>query len=71
MRSQSQTKLFDRRSRSDWTEKSQGKELRNQAYENAVEILQNHQPQALPNGAAEAMDNMVNEFEKEVKKGGK
>ena len=71
MRSQSQTKLFDRRSRSDWMERTQGKELRDQAYETAVEILQNHQPPALPNGAAEAMGKIVNEFEKEVKKGGK
>ncbi len=71
MRSQSQTKLFDRRSRSDWMERSQGKELRDQAYGHAVEILNSHQPPALPNGAAEAMSKIVSEFEKEIEKEGK
>ena len=71
MRSQSQTKLFDRRSRSDWMERSQGKELRDQAYEHAVDILNSHQPPALPNGAAEAMSKIVQEFEKEIEKEGK
>jgi trimethylamine--corrinoid protein Co-methyltransferase len=71
MRSQSQTKLFDRRSRNDWMERSQGKELRDQAYEHAVEILNNHQPPALPSGAAEAMSKIVSEFEKEIEKEGK
>jgi trimethylamine:corrinoid methyltransferase-like protein len=71
MRSQSQTKLFDRRSRNDWMERSQGKELRDQAYEHAVEILKNHQAPALPSGAAEAMSKIVSEFEKEIEKEGK
>jgi len=71
MRSQSQTKLFDRRSRYDWMEHTRGKELRDQAYETAMDILQSHQPYALPNGASESMSKIVNEFEKEIKKGGK
>jgi trimethylamine--corrinoid protein Co-methyltransferase len=71
MRSQSQTKLFDRRSRSDWMERTEGRELRDRAYETATEILVNHQPFALPDGAAEAMGDIVNEFEKEIEKGGK
>ena len=71
MRSQSQTKLFDRRSRSDWMERTAGKELRDRAYETAAEILANHQPFTLPDGAAEAMGGIVNEFEKEIEKGGK
>ena len=71
MRSQSQTKLFDRRSRSDWMELTQGQELRDQAYETAMDILQNHQACALPNGASESISEIVNEFEKELKKGGK
>ena len=70
MRSQSQTKLFDRRSRNDWMEVTQGKELRDQAYETAIEILQSHQPYALPNGASKAMSEIVKEFEKELKKEG-
>jgi hypothetical protein len=52
-------------------ERSQGKELRDQAYEHAVEILNNHQPPALPSGAAEAMNRIVSEFEKETEKEGK
>ncbi len=71
MRSQSQTKLFDRRSRNDWLELTQGKELRDQAYQTAIEILQRHQPYALPNGASKATSEIVSEFEKELKKGGK
>ena len=71
MRSQSQTKLFDRRSRSDWLERTDGKELRARAYESAKEILHSHQPFALPVGAAEAMGEIVQEFEEEIKKGGK
>jgi trimethylamine--corrinoid protein Co-methyltransferase len=71
MRSQSQTKLFDRRSRSDWMERTQGKELRDQAYDHAIEILNSHQPPALPDGAAEAMSKIVREFEKEIEKEGK
>ncbi|MGD8521158.1 MAG: trimethylamine methyltransferase family protein [Desulfobacterales bacterium] len=71
MRSQSQTKLFDRRSRHDWMEHTQGKQIGDQAYETAMDILQNHQPCALPNGASESMSEIVSEFEKELKKGGK
>jgi trimethylamine:corrinoid methyltransferase-like protein len=71
MRSQSQTKLFDRRSRDDWIEHTQGTALSDQAYETAMDILQNHQPCALPNGASESMCEIVNEFEKELRKGGK
>jgi trimethylamine--corrinoid protein Co-methyltransferase len=71
MRSQSQTRLFDRRSRNDWMEHTQGKKLRDQAYEAALEILQKHQPYALPDGASASMNDIVTEFEKELKKGGK
>jgi trimethylamine--corrinoid protein Co-methyltransferase len=71
MRSQSQTKLFDRRPRDDWMEHTQGKKLRDQAYETAMDILQNHQPCELPDGASESMREIVKEFEKELKKGGK
>jgi len=70
MRNQSQAKLFDRRSRNDWMEMTQGKELRDQAYETAVEILSNHQPYELPNGADKIMNDIVEEFEKELKKEG-
>ena len=67
MRSQSQTKLFDRRSRSDWKEVTEGKTIVERSYEIAIDILQRHQPPPLPNGASKEMRKIVTEFEKEVK----
>jgi len=66
MRSQSHSKLFDRRSRSDWMEITSGASMRERAYEAAIDIIQNHQPYPLPEGASEAMDEIVKEFEKET-----
>jgi trimethylamine--corrinoid protein Co-methyltransferase len=70
MRSQSRAKLFDRRSRNDWMELTQGKELHDQAYETAMDILQHHKPYPLPEGASAAMDEIVKDFEKEIAKQG-
>ena len=70
MRSQSRTKLFDRRSRTDWMEITQGRSMPERAYETATEILENHQPPPLPAGASKAMSEIIKEFEKEIKKGG-
>ena len=67
MRSQSQTKLFDRRSRNDWMESTAGKSIVDKAYETAIDILGNHQPHPLLKGAAKEMRKIVNEFEKELK----
>ena len=67
MRSQSQTKLFDRRSRNGWLESTAGKSIVDRAYETAIDILENHQPHPLPKGAARQMRKIVNEFEKELK----
>jgi len=69
MREQSQPKLFDRRSREGWMNLTSGKSLRDQAYEKAIDILDNHRPMPLPNGAAEEMDRIVSEFEEETKRG--
>ncbi|MBW2657319.1 MAG: trimethylamine methyltransferase family protein, partial [Deltaproteobacteria bacterium] len=66
MRSQSQTKLFDRRSRDDWMEITKGMPMRERAYEAAIDIIQNHKPYPLPEGAPETMDEIVREFEKEL-----
>ena len=66
MRSQSYSKLFDRRSRSDWMEVTDGASMRERAYEAAIAIIQNHQPLPLPEGAPETMDDIVKEFEKEL-----
>ncbi|MBC8247389.1 MAG: trimethylamine methyltransferase family protein [Deltaproteobacteria bacterium] len=67
MRSQSQSKLFDRRSRSDWMELTHGEDIQEQAYRTAINILQNHRPPELLPGVAEAMQEMVKEFEAEEK----
>ena len=66
MKSQSYSKLFDRRSRGDWMELTDGASMRERAYEAAVDIIQNHQPHPLPESATETMDEIVNEFEKEL-----
>ena len=67
MRSQSQTNLFDRRSRSDWMEVTAGKSIVDRAYQTAIDIIQNHQPYPLPNGASKEIRKIVKEFEKELK----
>jgi trimethylamine--corrinoid protein Co-methyltransferase len=66
MRSQSQSKLFDRRSRSDWMDLTSGASMRERAYGAAIDIIQNHKPYPLPEGAPETMDEIVKEFEKEL-----
>jgi trimethylamine--corrinoid protein Co-methyltransferase len=45
----------------------QGKDMTERAYEVALEVLQNHKPYPLPEGAAETMSEIVFEFEKELK----
>ncbi|MBT8368392.1 MAG: hypothetical protein KJP23_27175 [Deltaproteobacteria bacterium] len=67
MKSQSQTKLLDRRSHERWMEMIQGKDMTARAYEVALKILQTHKPYPLPEGAAETMREIVIEFEKEMK----
>ena len=69
MRSQSQAKLFDRRSRDSWLEATEGKSIVERAYQTAVDILDHHQPPPLPDGAAKEMRKIVKEFEKELKEG--
>jgi len=68
MRSQSQVNLFDRRSRGDWMEMTQGKNVRDRAYEKAIDILENHEPYALPGNASETMKEIVATYEMELKK---
>jgi trimethylamine--corrinoid protein Co-methyltransferase len=68
MRSQSQVNLFDRRSRNDWMEKTQGKSVRDRAYEKAIEILENHESPALPGHASETMQEIIDAYEMELRK---
>ncbi len=66
MKNQSQTKLFDRRSREDWMEITKGASIHEKAYGTAIEIIKKHKPHPLPDGASETMSEIVKEFEKEV-----
>ena len=68
MRSQSRVELFDRRSRGDWMDVTQGKSIRDRAYAKAIDILEKHKPYALPDKASEAMKEIVDAYEMEVKK---
>ena len=68
MRSQSQVKLFDRHSREDWKEWTQGKSITERAYERAIDLIENHVPYALPEGAPEAMQEIVDAFEVQMGK---
>jgi trimethylamine--corrinoid protein Co-methyltransferase len=68
MRSQSHARLFDRRSRDTWMENTGGQPIRERAYKAAVDILNNHKPMPLPEGAPETMQEIVEEFENELKK---
>ena len=40
--------------------------MRERAYETAIDIIQNHKPYPLPEGAPETMDEIVKEFEEEL-----
>ncbi|MCG6909488.1 MAG: trimethylamine methyltransferase family protein [Deltaproteobacteria bacterium] len=71
MRSQSRSRLFDRRSRADWLEITQGKSIIERAYERAVDILENHEPHPLPEGASETMQEIVDAYEEELSMDGK
>ena len=65
MKSMSQTHLFDRSNREDW--EINGKpDSYARALARAIEILETHQPEPLPAGAAEHIRGIVEEAEKEV-----
>jgi len=66
-RSQSAVHLFDRGTRKDWMEKTGGKDLTERAYGKALELLESHQTQALPDGAAETINGLLDEFEARIK----
>lgn len=67
MKELSQSRLFDRRNRESWQEFAGGKDLTERAYEEAKHILENHKPAPLPDGAAEAMKSIIEEYEAELK----
>ena len=62
-RSQSQGIVFDRKTRAQWVQSSNGKDLTEMAYEKAKNILKNHIPLALLSGAKETIKDLLEEFE--------
>jgi len=67
MKQMSQAKLFDRRTRESWLEAAGGKDLSQRAYEEAKRIMTTHKPMALPDGAGEAIKDLIKEYEAELK----
>lgn len=63
-RAQSTTRLIDRRMRDAWLAEG-GKDFTQRAYEEAIHILENHRPDPLPPGAAEAIRAIVADAEEE------
>ncbi len=61
----SQTRLFDRSNREDWENKGEPQSYA-KALSRAVEILENHKPESLPESAIKCIRAIVNEAEKEV-----
>ena len=66
-RTQSTVQLFDRNTRGAWMDTASGKDLTERAYEKAMEILESHQPPALPDGAAETINGLLDEYEAGLK----
>lgn len=67
LHAQSDTTLFDRQTREDWT--AQGcKTVNSKANEIAVNLIENHKPLALPKGSAEKLKEIIKEAEKRYAK---
>ncbi len=62
-REQSQGVVFDRKTRTQWMQSSNGKDNTERAYEKALKILENHKPFALPEGAEGTINDLLEEFE--------
>ena len=65
MKSLSQTQLFDRSNREDWEKKGRQQSYA-KALSRAIDILENHKPQPLPDSAFKQIRAIVEEAEKEV-----
>ena len=65
MRTQSQPDLIDRRMREDW-QASGGKDIYQRALEQARYILENHQPEPLPDEVLNTIRSIVEEAEAEL-----
>ena len=65
MKSMSQTKLFDRDNREIWDKKGRQRSYA-KALASAIDILENHEPEPLPEATVKQMRAIVEEAEKEV-----
>ncbi|MCK5100749.1 MAG: hypothetical protein KAR45_21740, partial [Desulfobacteraceae bacterium] len=65
-RSQSQAVIFDRKTRAQWVQSSNGKDLTEMAYEKARQIIENHKTVALRAGAKGIIKDLLEEFEADV-----
>ena len=61
------TRLFDHQMRETW-EAAGGKDLYERAREKAIDILENHQPQPLPEGTDKLFEEVISEAEEELGK---
>lgn len=64
MRTQSQSRLIDRRMRGSWLDVG-GKDITEKAYAKAIEILETYKPEPLPEEVAARLRAIVEEAEKE------
>ena len=67
MRRLSASELFDRGSRERWNEEMGSKDLTERAYEKARDIIKNHKPMPLVDGASETMSAIIEEYESKIK----
>ena len=65
-RSQSQGIVFDRKTRAQWVQSNNGRDLTEMAYEKAKNILENHKPFALSKDAKGTIKDLLEEFEADV-----
>jgi trimethylamine---corrinoid protein Co-methyltransferase len=67
MRKQSDVTVFDRNPRENWEEKGSPGVL-DSACKKAINIIENHTPKALPDGAEEKIVNLIEAYETEINK---
>jgi trimethylamine--corrinoid protein Co-methyltransferase len=66
-RTQSTAHIFDRDTRETWMDTDSGKDLTERSYAKALEIIESHQPPALPDSATETINSLLDEFEARIK----
>jgi trimethylamine--corrinoid protein Co-methyltransferase len=66
-RTQSTANIFDRDTRETWMDTDSGKDLTERSYAKALEIIESHQPPALPDSATETINSLLDEFEARIK----